>query len=982
MTKQTVVKIIKIAVLVLALLFAVTVAGTTAAYRWEIQINQYLNIRTSDVGGGEILFESDYDEIEDLLAAKQSLIETLVGEGCVLLKNENDALPVAKDSNVSLFGRGSFETAYGAASGGSNIQMECDDMKTVFESSGLNVNPTLWDFYENDVGGRRYSNTTAIQLAEATAEDFAAAEDKLAASYEEYGDAVFITLTRAFGEGFDAPMDPSHIRDGDGEHYALQIQDVERNMIAEAKKAAGADGKVIVLLNSDNPMEIGELKDDPDIDAILWIGGPGVWGLYGVADVITGEKSPSGHLSDTYAYDNFSAPAMQNFGDFRWTNADSVGSAEGARTYVVYEEGVYVGYKYYETRYEDVVLGQGNADTATGAFASTDNWDYNEEVCYPFGYGLSYTTFSRTLDALEWDEENETVTATVTVKNTGDVAGKEVVQLYVNTPYTQYDIDNKVEKPSVKLVGFEKTDTLEPGGEQTLTVSARLELVASYDYTKAKTYILDSGTYYFAVGNGAHDAMNNVLAAKGKTTADGMDYNGDTAQVKTYEKTGEVDTETCSVSDHSDTKITNTLDSANINYYDGQDVTYLSRNDWSGTWSDGADGLTATAEMIEDFAIGASDQETEATITADDIVSGVSYDSDATSWTFKDLYGKEYDDPIWEELISQMSLEDICMSVAVRNSGALDSIEMPQYMQFDGPAGIYGVYQTDKMEYATYAVMYNSTVLTASTFNKELVREEGRMFGNDGIWTGFQSVWGPGFNTHRTALSGRNVEYYSEDGVHAYYCGIEFSKGTMEYGLSTGPKHFAFNDMETNRGGIATFVNEQAARELYLRAFEGPLAAGEALDTMVGKNRLGCFYIGAHKGFLTDLVRGEWGYLGKIVSDSSGGGYADGTASVKAGLSQMDTADTRAYYEDTLSPTAIVRDPALFECMIDAVHHNFWLWSHTSLMNGLIGGEYSSVTPWYQTLLIALDVIFGALALGGVAATVVMTRKKSAEKEA
>ncbi len=975
MNKKVATKSLKIVVLVCALLLAFSIALTNAAYRWEIQINQFLNVRTSAVVGADeddMLFQSDYAEIEDLFAAKQSLIESIGAEGCVLLKNENNALPLAKGSKVSLFGRSSTNLTYGTAAGSGQINAEADDMNTVFTASGLEVNETLWNFYTGISGSVRYSRSGAMQLGEVDPDDYT---DAVRSSYAEYDDAVFITLTRAFGEGFDASLDPSIIRDGDGVHYSLQIQDIEREMIEEAKRAAGETGKVIVLLNADNPMEIGELKDDPDIDAILWIGGQGVWGLYGVADVITGETSPSGHLTDTYATSNLSSPAAQNYGDFTWSNASDVGSGEGASTYVIYQEGVYVGYKYYETRYEDVVLGQGNASSSTGTFASTGSWDYTEEVTYPFGYGLSYTTFSRTMDNLVWDEENETVSVDVTVTNMGDVAGKEVVQLYVNTPYTDYDVTNKVEKPSVKLIGFEKTAELDPGESETVTVTAKLEHVASYDYTNAETYILDPGTYYFACGNGSHEAINNILAAKGYTTSHGMDAEGDTDQVVSYEKTGGVDTTTCATSDYTDTPITNRLETADINYY-GLNITYLSRNNWSGTWSDGLTNLTATDAMIADFAIGATDQETEATITTDDIVDGVSYNSTATEYKFKDLYGLEYDDPVWEQLISQMSLEDICMSVAVRNSGALESIEMPQYMQFDGPAGIYGAYITDKAEYAVYTVMYNMNTVLASTFNKQLALDEGRMFGNDGLWTGYQSVWAPGSDTHRTPFGGRNAEYYSEDGVLAYYLGSEFSKGTMEYGLSSGPKHLAFNDQETNRGGIATFTNEQAARELYMRAFEGPLADGEALDTMVGKNRLGCFYIGAHKGLLTDLMRGEWGYVGKIISDSSTGGYSDGPASIKAGLSQMDTADTRAYYEDTLSPTAIVQDAALFEAMIDAVHHNLYLWAQTSLMNGLVSGELVIITPWYQTLVVTLDVVFGVLTVGCMAAVVVISRRK------
>ncbi len=462
-----------------------------------------------------------------------------------------------------------------------------------------------------------------------------------------------------------------------------------------------------------------------------------------------------------------------------------------------------------------------------------------------------------------------------------------------------------------------------------------------------------------------------------------MDYNGKENTVLTYEKTvsnGDVDATTCAYSDYnSDVKITNQLEFADINSY-GFDVTYLSRSDWDATWTGALTGLTATNQMISDFANGATASDS---VVGDEIASvknGVDYNSKATNHKFKDLYGKEYDDPIWDEIISQLSLEEICLTVAVRNSEGLASIEMPMFMQFDGPAGIYSTYITDKPEYALFTVMYNMNTVLASAFNKELALEEGKMFGNDGLWTAYQSVWGPGCDTHRTPFSGRNAEYYSEDGVLAYYSGREFSKGAMLYGLSTGPKHLAFNDQETNRGGVATFTNEQAARELYLLAFEGPLADGDSLDTMVGKNRLGCYYIGAIPQLIQNIMRGEWNYKGKIVSDSTAGGYADGRASVISGLTQMDTADVRPYYEDSLSPSAISSDPVLFAAMKDAVHHNLYLWSRTSLMNGLNSGRYVTILPWYMKLIISLDVIFGIIAAGSAVTVVLLSCKVREEK--
>lgn len=982
--------ILKILAFVFILLLGFCIAGTDMLYRWEIQINQELGIRTSEVVGSDeddVLYSSDYDDIADLFEDKRALIEEIGSEGAVLLKNENNALPLATGSKISFFGRNSTNLTYGTASGSGTINLDCDDLMTVFTSKGFDVNPTLWSFYTETVTGRvRYSRSGAMQVGEAYLSEYT---DEVRASYSQYNDAVFIVITRAFGESFDASTDPSIIRDGDGVHHTLQLQDSERDMISEAKSAAGSTGKVIVLLNSDNPMEIEELKQDDDIDSILWIGGQGVWGLYGVADIITGEVSPSGHLTDTYAVDSTSSPAAQNFGDFQWTNASSVGDWSGAQTYVVYQEGVYVGYKYYETRYEDYVLGQGNADSTTGAFASTGGWNYAEEVSYSFGYGLSYTTFSRTISNLVWDLENETVSVDVTVKNTGDTySGKDVVQIYVQTPYTDYDIKYNVEKPSVKLIGFEKTSELAPGEEETVTVTAKLEHVASYDYTNAKTYILDYGDYYFACGNGAHDALNNILAARTDLTAEQrarMTDPGDAGQAISYTYNnisggGEVDSTTCAYSDYNtDVQITNQLDFADINSYDGIDITYLSRNDWQATWT-GPLELTATSQMIADFADGATYVRTEESYDTSGIIDGVSYNSTATDWKFADLYGKDYDDPIWEEIVSQLSIEEICMAVAVRNPGGLESIEMPQYMQVDGPAGIISSYDTNNSEYAMSAAMYNMETVLASTFNKELAHREGEMFGNDGLWTGSQSVWASGSDTHRTPFGGRNGEYYSEDGILAYHMGKEFSEGAAEYGLRVAPKHLAFNDQETNRGGVATYTNEQAARELYLRAFEGPMADGAALNTMLGKNRLGSFFIGATPGLITNILRLEWDFQGNVLTDSSTGGYSDGPSSVVAGTTQMDTATLSDYYEDKLSPTAVLQDSVLFEAMKEAVHHNLYLWANTSLMNGLATGTYVTIVPWYQQVIIALDITFGVAAAGTIVAFIVLKLKRKPDE--
>lgn len=964
-------KVWRILSLALCLLLAFSLAGTSAVFTWQNTLNRYMSLTTGVASGegGGAYYVSDYATIERLFDAKRKLCIEIGEEGCVLLKNENNALPIAKDAKISVFGRNSTDFVVGTSSGGGKITGE-DDLKTVFSSVGLRLNETLWEYYNTAEESKRRSSTQ-IRIGEIDPAKYPA---EVTGSYGDYSDAAIVVICRNFGEGHDAPLttDPETLLDSDGTHYVLQLHDHERAVIAEAKKCSD---KVIVIVNSDNVMEIGELKEDPEVDAILQVGGTGVYGLYGVANVIVGEVSPSGHLVDTYAASNLSSPAAQNYGDFSFTNFD--------HSYVVYQEGIYVGYKYYETRYEDCVLGQGGADSPAGATASAGNWNYAEEMVYPFGYGLSYSEFTQEITDLVWDSENRTVTATVEVCNTGDYDAKDVVQLYVQTPYTDYDRENKVEKAAVQLIGFAKTDTLEAGGgRETVTVTASLDHVASYDYTKAQTYILDYGTYYFAIGNGAHDALNNILAAKGYTAADGMDYDGDTGKVSAYDYSGsgEVDAQTCSTSFYTGAAITNALQSTDLNYYDDY-VTYLSRSDWSGTWT-GALQIAATEEMQRLLTDGSS-YSGSGPGGSGSVTEGVDYASTATSVNFFDLYGKAYDDPIWEDVLNQLTLDEMTRIVGLANCGVISSINMPEYLQFDGPLGIVGSYKTDKLEYAVSATQYPTEPMWAGTFSHDLAERIGRMFGNDGLWTGYQCVWGPGCDTHRTPFCGRNAEYFSEDGIMAYYFAGEMSAAAREYGLSCGPKHFVLNDQEVNRSDAATFANEQAVREIYLRAFEGPMAAGGALDAMCGKNLMGCMPASATAGLLQNIVQEEWGYRGAIISDSSAEKNGSGAFAVIAGLTEFDTM-SRDYISGSgsLTPEKVGGDPTLFEAVREACHRNIYLFANTSLMNGLSSDTtITAAMAWYQVAMICVTSVVGAAALASFV-MMILARNKQKREEA
>ena len=455
-------------------------------------------------------------------------------------------------------------------------------------------------------------------------------------------------------------------------------------------------------------------------------------GVYGTVQVIRGELNPSGRLTDTFAVSSQSSPAMQNFGDFTFVNEAEI-NATTANKYVVYQEGIYVGYKYYETRYEDSIYGRGGADSAAGA-TNAEAWNYEDEVSYSFGYGMSYTSFEETIKDWSIDVANRSATMVVNVKNIGETAGKHVVELFAQSPYTEYDIANGVEKASVQLLDFAKTQTLQPGEEEEVTLDIDLYLLASYDAKGAKTYIWDDGEYYFALGNGAHDALNNILAAKGTTTEDGMDYDGNTALVKTYTQEN-FDAETFSVSS-TGVQITNHLDDLDLNYY-GIPLTYLTRNDWTGTFPTPQTGLTATESLIEALGDGASYVPTGAAKDFSNVVEGVNYGNTSTSIELVDMVGKDYDDPSWNDLLNQLSIKELAHSVSDARVGAYacTSINFAGCSQTDGPQGIRNTYKADDKQYAISPAMFQSECVLASTFSKDLAWAQGEMFGEDGLWS-------------------------------------------------------------------------------------------------------------------------------------------------------------------------------------------------------------------------------------------------------
>ncbi|MBQ7226788.1 MAG: fibronectin type III-like domain-contianing protein [Clostridia bacterium] len=700
-------------------------------------------------------------------------------------------------------------------------------------------------------------------------------------------------------------------------------------------------------------------------------------------------------MANVYATSSLSAPAMENFGDFTYSNTDALnselqtaygGASNVARytKYVVYSEGIYVGYKYYETRYEDAILGKGNASDAIGS--STGNaWNYADEVVYPFGYGLSYTTFTQTLDKVETINDGKSFEVTVTVKNTGSVAGKSVVEIYGQSEYTEFDKTNDIEKSAVNLVGFEKTKELTAGESQTVKVTVNKYDLAVYDSNVNKGYIFEEGDYYLSLGFDSHDALNNILAAKGKTNlvdSFGNSVIGDANKTYLW-KQDSTDTEMFKYSETTKSRVTNQFDDVDLNYYGNNLVTYLSRSDWKNTYPEPLQ-LTANQQMIEGLKF------TYRKSTNTD-TSAFKQEQD-NGMTLAMMIGADYEDSYWDTLIDQMSIDDMLTAVARACKIEIKSIGKPlNYLQ-DTPTGFnknsyyvnYAGYTfADVDEMTEYKPpQYPTEPVTAGTFNKELLQELGDAFGEDGLWLNVHHHYAPGANLHRTPYSGRNFEYYSEDAFLSSEMVAYQVRGARIKGLITYVKHFVANDQEMNRTGVSTFMTEQTFREVYLRGFEGCFTKfyeeGNSTNALMGGfNRIGVVWDGAHKGLMTNLLTDEWGFLGMSDTDMAAWTHMEAKSGVMAGTTDFAiTNDSRA--NEIL--TDLETDADLYAALREAVKRNLYVIANSQEMNGISSTmKLVPIATWYQILLTVLDIIFGVLLVGCATMLVLKTRKEDKE---
>ncbi len=1007
---------------------ALSISAGAIVDKFRTDIDKFLGTQstkfvTENVSAEDYTFKSDYRNTTELLDAIEDLGERMNEEGSVLLKN-NGVLPLSEEETkkISLLGFSSYYPVQGGDFGSSlseNIGTDADtvDMVQAFNAKGFEINPTLKTVYEGlkeafkseivlPWGVTTYYRTTApattgtFTSLEPSQETLNAADSTWKESMNDYN-VMVVTIARAAGENANYMPGKEGVNPEQNlnQEDPLGLSDTERAIIQAAVEAKEKnDGKVIVLLNNASAMEIDEIKKNTGVDAILQIGLPGGYGFYGVADILSGEANPSGHLADTYAVDNSISPAAQNYGNFEWTNADSDYSINSE---LVEAEGIYTGYKYYETRYADCVLGQGNASDSVGSTSGA--WEYEKEVSYPFGFGLSYTTFSQTLDKLDVNLEEKTVTAEVTVTNTGDVAGKDVVQLYVSLPYTDYDRENQVEKAAIQLLDYEKTKSLEPGESVKVTITADAQDMASWDSTcdnaagTKGNYILDAGDYYFTIGNGSHDAINNVLTAQGKTTADGMTSEGKASLVKVW-NLEELDSTTFAYTENG-TAVENQLEDADLNYYMPGTVTYLSRNDWKNTWPKTYKDMTATEEMIQvmqnDLLEIKEQGDTESVIFGAD-----------NGLTLADLKGEtDITNEKWTQLIDQITLEEAMIRTGFGGTSTkpIESISSPEAVQNDGPNGInsytLGQYANtdtssedpcavdagDKNLNYKFGTMSNETVI-AQTFSKEMAEEYGSVIGNYSLWSNLPIFWGAGTNLHRVPYNARNHEYYSEDPILTAYQASAYIAAGKEYGCIIAPKHFAFNDTEINRSGIAVFMTEQKARETELRGTQASIEDAGAIGVMTTFNRVGCTAGNAHYGLLQEILREEWGFLGLMSEDFiQDANYSVLKEAVHSGVTMTcntgdNTIEAVSGKWNYWTTEAVSKDASMMQDLKNVMLWQNYALANSNAMDGINEtSRIEDVRTWYDNVLTGTQVAFGVLMLAAIAMYIKDLKKRKAD---
>ncbi len=1039
----------KICLVVTTFVFSVLMVGGQIAFDNKNMVSSFLGEKIQDTikdpnAASKDLeyYKSSFETVKEEKDSAKRYVETIEAEGATLLKNAKKdgsaALPLKKQATVSLFSSSAVNPVLsGSGCGGGSG--ESVSLMEGLGAAGLEVNADLYYWYEDNLNkyGRKNVNGSGGVGTVANISDVRWDEITVAAKTRKADAAIFV-LSRTGGEGIDSTLYAKDNRANvynnnvtydykDGNY--LKLNDTERDVLQHLaeEREKGTFGSVIILLNTTNQVQL-DFLDDIYADGVMWVGSFGSQGAYAIGDLLAGNVNPSGKLPDTFWKKHYLNPVHANYGSLvsaaedpeitQWKIIGNANNMASDGRHIVYQEGIYMGYRYTETRYEDTVL---KDKENVGTFV------YDDVVSYPFGYGLSYTTFEYSNLKAERTQANtanglrDTVwNISVTVKNTGTVAGKEAVQIYLQKPYTEYDKQNGIEKAAVELVGFEKTKLLEPNTSETLTVKVEERNFASYDAYKEKTYIVDEGNYYFTAAPDSHAAVNNILAAKGKTLADGMTAEGNANMV--YRHTvSEFDASTYSKSVITKNEITNRFDNADLNIYDNtgaNKVQYVTRSNWNGTVKFGLTddnertynqfNVTVTEQMKKDLAESWNGAPEEgkggdypvygSTETAYTLVMLRAYD-DGDDNPDNDV-PVPYNDPMWDALLDQLTWDETVafLSDAGYGNGIIESVSKPFVIDHDGGNGVVQRFnvneknngglavRTDDPDKSSSPELYPSNAIAAATYNKELCNYYGRQWGEDCLWSGVGGLYGMGMNTHRSPYGGRNFEYYSEDPVLMGQIAAEMADGMRTRGAYVYLKHIGLNDQETYRCGGFTWANEQSIREIYMKSFQIAIEDGGAQSVMTSLNSIGTQWSGC-QGFLNTVLRDEFGLTGHVVTDSLGCHNAEFSRGLYYGNDlplggyRMDNGVGKGFdFAKPQSEGGAGEYGKYAWAMRESVHRVLYTVVHSYYMNGIAATDrIVQLTPGWMSAVTGLQAAFGVLfGLSAVAyvASVVLNRKE------
>lgn len=932
---------------VLALVTVIAVGANVAVGMFRGAIESYMGTGTWEIKNtaetddwDTQYYEGDYDTRDEAKAASSEVVERIADEGMTLLKND-DALPM-KAGAVTLLGRGAADPIYGGSGSGTADTSTATDIRAGIEDAGFTVNDTVYGILEKyakahpaEDGGRTNivmdePDKSNYNIGEMPVDDYT---DEARASFDEFGDAGILVVGRGGGEGGDLATDMTAWDDrADKGTHQLELNDDEKDALALAKKSFDT---VIVLVNASTSMELGDLQDDDAVDAILQVGSPGADGFSALGRILTGEVNPSGHTTDVFSRDFTADPTFRNFGDYAYSNIDDA-------YFVDYEEGIYSGYRYYETAAEEGFI------------------DYDKAVVYPFGYGLSYTDFSWSVADQRLGDVDGTIEIDVDVTNTGDVAGKDVVQLYYTAPYTP----GGIEKAHVVLGDFAKTPEIAPGESETVTVSMPVEDMASYDYRDAGAYVLEKGAYELKIQTDSHTLAPGTEA---------IDYTVDETVTYTDGRTSDV------------AAPTNRFDDVSAEYADGS-RTEFSRADFAGTFPSSPEGDDFAAS--DDTVAAFEPYDAEAAADASDAEMPTT--GADTDLSLIDLRGLDYDDEKWGELLDSLTVDDMTSVVlsGAYNTAALPDIAKIRTNDLDGPAGFSSFINPELWQ----GTAFPSNYFIGQTWNPELAHEMGVAAGNEALTMGVNGWYAPAVNLHRSPFAGRNFEYYSEDPLTSGKLAAEVADGALERGVYTFTKHFSGNDQETNRvnNGVSAWATEQAMRELYLKPFEIVVknVSGEVpyldengeeqtaevgtLGIMSSFNRWGGTWAGGSEALLTNVLRGEWGFQGFVITDFNLYDYMYPDQSVAAGNDLMLTFEGTKPMDDTSSAYAVSN-------LRQAMHNILYTVANSNAMNGIAPGaslEYH-MAGWELGVLLG-TILLAVLIVVGLVWVVIRVRRHRA----